>query len=933
MKGLHGGIPLAVLAATARARAQVIGSHGGPGSADVGNHASVPTENTATTTVNEDFQDDHSFELEHEVNVYPTGHGHHKRVAGGPGASLIGGPSGDDIGSAFGAATVNSFSSEVNEAYKDDHSIDIEKTTIVKPHHYRRGDNFPEVPVKPTLIGGPTGDDIGNVADIPTLNEFTSSVNEAYKDDHSVNVDKTTIVKPHHYRRDGNFREEYDKPSGISGPSGDDIGNAAVIPTLNEFTSAVKASYIDDHSVDVDKTTIIEPHHRRRGDNFPDGPVKLTLIGGPAGDDIGNAAAIPTLNEFTSSVTASYADDHSVDIGKTTIVKPGSQHDKEHHAWGFHHPPKHEARAVPASAIDDRSGYDIGNAAYIPNVNDFTSTVDGKYQDDHSVKVHETEVISPDDDHIHPIEPHHEDHQDHEGPQDHQDHEGPQDHQDHEGPQDHQDHEGHQDHQDHEDHEDHEDHGFEQPSVHSGEEEHAPPAPAQHESEPESDSECTKVHQVVHTVTSTRTSVETPTFTVWPQPADSESEQDSSNQYPAAGTPSSPQGDDQAPADAEYESGHDNNNWGPESGSSWSDSQDHEHSAGAEAAADPRDGTEHDNSNWDPESGSSWSDSQDHEHSAGAEDAEGKEAAAADPQDESEHQNSNSDAEAGPGWSNSQDPEHSADAEDADGKEKAAADDESEHDNNNWGPESGSSWSDSQDHEHSADAEDADEKEEAPADPQDESEYHNSNSDAEAGSSWSNSQDPAQSGPSEYQAPSEGQGQDESSEWSSSPSHSDEQNSHDASEAYGAQSTHAAWQPAPTGVAPGSQAAESSHIQYQPSPTASGEFHAPGPSSTVAKASSFSVVPVFVPSATPWAHEHDSVVVASSGTPGLSAFRVHSAAVPTGVSAEQKHGPSPSPSPSTRGFEQFTGGAGRVAKVEGLCGVLAGVFTLLAFAL
>ncbi|KAL4983386.1 hypothetical protein BDW68DRAFT_35111 [Aspergillus falconensis] len=815
MKGLHGGIPLAVLAATARAQAQVIG---GPSGADIGNHASIPTENTATTTVNEDFKDDHSFELEHEVKVFPPGHGHHKRVAGGPGGSVIGGPSGDDIGNAFGAATVNSFSSEVNEAYKDDHSVDIDKTTIVKPHHHRRGDNFPEVPVKPTVIGGPSGDDIGNVADIPTLNEFASSVTESYVDDHSVDVDKNTIVKPHWRRQHGSV---------LDGPGGDDVGSAAFLANVNEFSSSFTGKYKDDHSVDIDKTTIIKPdsHHGKEhpasGFHHPPkheargGPA--TVIGGPSGDDIGNVADIPTVNSFTSTFDGKYQDDHSVDLDKTFIVNP-------HRARALR--PGHDDEET--TVIGGPSGNDVGNGFAAASVNTVDSETNESVDDDHSVKIDETEVITPGGDHIHPIKPHPEDH------------------------------------------------GTEQPVVHSGAQEPAPPAPAPHEWESESDSECTKVHQVVHTVTSTRTAVETATHTVWPQPAHSEAQQSTSNQYPGAGTPASPHGHEQAPAAPQYESEN--------------DSSSHNY----------------------PETGSSWSNSQAQDQSADSEYAHGKEEAPAAPQYESEHDsNDHNYPETGSGWSNSEAPEQSPHSEYANGQQ------------------------------------------ETPSAPQFENAHDTSNSDPEAGSSWSNSQSPSQSSNSQYsggsgtssehQALGQDQGQGKSGEWSS-PSYPNEQNNHNASPApassevyYGAQSSHAAWQSTPTGATRGSQAAASSHMQYQPSPTASGAYHGPAhaPDASavnVAESSSFSVIPVYVPSGTPWAHAHGSVVVASPSTPVSSAFRVHGAAVPTGASAEQNHRP-PSPSPSSHGVVEFAGGAGRVARIEGLCAVLAGFFTLLAFAL
>ncbi|KAL4764227.1 putative GPI anchored protein [Aspergillus foveolatus] len=915
MKGLHSGIPLAVLAATAGAQVQVMG---GPGGADVGNHASIPTKNTATSTVNDDFKDDHSFELEHEVKVYPPGHDHHKRVAGGPGPSVIGGPSGDDIGNGFAAASVNTFSSEVNEDYKDDHSVDIDKTTIIKPnhHHHRRGDNFPEVPHKPTVIGGPSGDNIGNVADIPTLNEFASSVKESYVDNHSVDVDKNTIVKPHWRRQHSSV---------IDGPSGDDVGSAAFLADVNKFSSSFTGKYKDDHSVDVDKTTIVKPgghqgyHGQEKGEDygnekgqekgkeygqekgqekgeeygnekgqekgeeygnekdqeygqehgtgFHHPPNKheardepSTVIGGPSGDDIGNVADIPTVNSFTSNFDGHYTDDHSVDVDKTFIVKP-------HKARALRpgQEDEHSKHGEDVTVIGGPNGDDVGNGFGAANVNTVDTETNESVNDDHSVKVEETEIINPGGEHIHPIKPHSEGH------------------------------------------------GTEH---HSSAEEPAPSKPVQHDSHSESDPECTKVHEVVHTVTSTRTAVETATHTVWPQPAHSEGQEPSHNQYPSAGSPSSPHGQEQAPAASQYQS--------------------------------EQNGSKH---NY-PENGSSSWNSKGSEESGDSGHAKGQDQAPATPQYQSEQDGKkNNYPETGSSSWNSKGSEESGDSGHAKGQEQAPSAPQyggknDENNENNSGNVSG--WSDSQAPEQPSNSENAKGQQQAPAAPQYQEGNDSNNPDPEAGSSWSNSQAPAQSsnsqysgqsGTSEQQSPSKDQGQDKSSLVWSSPSSSKEEGSYNASPApaasevyYGAHSSHAAWESTPTSGSYGSH--DYSHAQYQPSPASQGAYNAPAASAiTVAEASSFSVIPVHAPSGTPRAHAHGSVVVASSSTPVSSAFRVHNPSVPTGASPEQNHRNSPSPSPSTNGVAEFTGGAGRVAKIEGLCGVLVGVFTLLAFAL
>ncbi|KAL2818518.1 hypothetical protein BDW59DRAFT_165466, partial [Aspergillus cavernicola] len=205
MKSLHGAIPLAVLAATARAHVPVIGGSGGT---DIGNHASIPTENT--------------------------------------------------------------FSSSVDEDYQDDHSVDIDETTIIKPGRPKRdnrGDAFPQVPVKPTtLIGGPSGIDVGNTVDIPTLNEFSSSITESYTDDHSVDIDVTTIIKPYHRQKHPAVgfhhpmhQARNEGPSNVIGPNSFDSGNSFDATSYNSFDTDTNVSVDDDHSVKINSYEVIAP--------------------------------------------------------------------------------------------------------------------------------------------------------------------------------------------------------------------------------------------------------------------------------------------------------------------------------------------------------------------------------------------------------------------------------------------------------------------------------------------------------------------------------------------------------------------------------------------------------------------------------------------------------------------------------------------------
>ncbi|KAL3476977.1 hypothetical protein BJX99DRAFT_257878 [Aspergillus californicus] len=95
------------------------------------------------------------------------------------------------------------------------------------------------------------------------------------------------------------------------------------------------------------------------------------------------------------------------------------------------------------------------------------------------------------------------------------------------------------------------------------------------------------------------------------------------------------------------------------------------------------------------------------------------------------------------------------------------------------------------------------------------------------------------------------------------------------------------------------------------------------------QASTFTKIPVYVPTSTPWAH--GSVVIApNSAHIPSSAFR----AMPTGVSPEENHRDASS-SPSSHGPVEFTGDAAKfsLGASSALVSVLAGVCAVLALAL
>ncbi|RHZ50827.1 hypothetical protein CDV55_101337 [Aspergillus turcosus] len=363
---------------------------GGPSGDDGGNSASIEFDSSYASSVKDWYKEDHSFDEKNHIVTPPLMHGFRKR--GDRGATVIGGPSGDDGGNSAEVEFDSSYASSVKDWYKDDHSFD-EKNHIVSPppmHGFRkRGDRGA------TVIGGPSGDDGGNSAEVEFDSSYASSVKDWSKDDHSVDIDNHIIhppPMPGFRKRQGN--------TVIGGPSGDDGGNSAEVEFDSSYASSVEDWYKDDHSVDI-KNKIIHPPpmpgFRKRQGN--------TVIGGPSGDDGGNSAEVDFESDYTSSVEDWYKDDHSVDM-KNNIIHPGywkrddggnhissPDHDEDDDATevkdhGKHH--KHKGDAV----IGGPSGNDGGGSADIEFDSDYSSEVEDHHKDDHSVDI-KNHIIHP----------------------------------------------------------------------------------------------------------------------------------------------------------------------------------------------------------------------------------------------------------------------------------------------------------------------------------------------------------------------------------------------------------------------------------------------------------------------------------------------------------------------------------------------------------
>ncbi|KAF4215403.1 hypothetical protein CNMCM6457_006022 [Aspergillus fumigatiaffinis] len=339
MKGLVGGIPLALLvAAVANGHGEPVQEEGpvtligGPSGDDGGNSAAITIDSTYGSGVKDKYKDDHSVDLKNTVvgaaPPHPPVPGVRKRGDGS--LTFFDGPAGDDGGNSAGFEFDSAYASVVEDWVKDDHSADIKNTVITPPpppppfhpHPHppmpgfrKRGD--PSV----TFVGGPSGNDGGNSVAIEVDSSYASGVKDLYKDDHSVDVDNH-IVKPAPapgFRKRGGGDTTF-----FDGPSGDDGGNSASVEFDSSYGSSVKDWYKDDHSVDI-KNHVIHPPpifhpppvpgFRKRGGG------DTTFFDGPSGDDGGNSASFEFVSSYASSVKDAYKDDHSVDL-KNTIIHP-----------------------------------------------------------------------------------------------------------------------------------------------------------------------------------------------------------------------------------------------------------------------------------------------------------------------------------------------------------------------------------------------------------------------------------------------------------------------------------------------------------------------------------------------------------------------------------------------------------------------------------
>ncbi|KAJ5646452.1 hypothetical protein N7490_002824 [Penicillium lividum] len=310
---------------------------GGPSGNDEGQTFNMPITGIFHTDVNEYSKDDHSIHVKNkdihpgpiiEAPVHPppqfAGHpgGHSPfRTAGEssefhipatafakrfrPGGTAMGGPGGGDFHGPEG-----------------------------------EGEGFPII-AGGTAMGGPSGEDGGLNFDMSQSADIHTNVNEDYKDDHSINIKDTEVYpSPFGLPFKRGLYPHGGGGTALGGPSGNDGGQDFNMPITVETDTTVNEEYQDDHSIhlkhkDVYPAPHFSPFHgaapfRRAyspdrvggsGDDFSDPPFVSggTAMGGPSGDDDGMGFGSATDVGVDTNVNENHDDNHAIKLDTTTV--------------------------------------------------------------------------------------------------------------------------------------------------------------------------------------------------------------------------------------------------------------------------------------------------------------------------------------------------------------------------------------------------------------------------------------------------------------------------------------------------------------------------------------------------------------------------------------------------------------------------------------
>ncbi|KAJ5681992.1 uncharacterized protein N7477_001932 [Penicillium maclennaniae] len=320
----------------------------------------------------------------------------------------MGGPSGADHDGGFTPMSPNVHThTEVNEYSKDDHSIRVKNKDVFHPHAapmpygvamapgmgpFSKAGGKRSWPQGGTAMGGPSGDDEGQVFDMPITGNFYTSVDEESTDDHSIKLQNENVC--------GSPAQppvSHPPPDFVHAPqSGSGFGEAA--EGAPKHYNVPAEAFEKRWGYEGGGTAMGGPSG---GDGPSDGPEDFpypvqaggTALGGPSGEDDGINFDNGIHADFHTNVKEYSHDDHSIDIKHTDIYPPppfppfGAPIKRswvsEQGGW---------ERESGGTAMGGPSGNDGGQEFNMPITINTETSIKESYADDHSIDIKHKDV-------------------------------------------------------------------------------------------------------------------------------------------------------------------------------------------------------------------------------------------------------------------------------------------------------------------------------------------------------------------------------------------------------------------------------------------------------------------------------------------------------------------------------------------------------------
>lgn len=331
------------------------------------------------------------------------------------GGTALGGPTGEDSDGGFVSpySTDIKTNHQVKQWSKDDHSVNIKHKDEFPDRHTPAVFDGPQVPgMGPfgkrggsggTALGGPSGDDGGQEFNMPLTAIVHTDVNDFNQDDHSIEEENTHVhpgwgyAKRWHPEEGGTAlggpgggshhgAEGPHHPNGgtaLGGPSGDDDGITFSKPNTANIKTNVNEANTDDHSIDLKHTDVYHNHGPYWGWKRGFGPSNGgTALGGPSGDDEGQSFNMPTTVDVNTAVNEQNQDDHSIDL----------KHKDVYNGWGGYKRGYGPEHANGGTALGGPSGDDEGQSFNMPTTVDVNTNVNEKNQDSHSIDLKHKDI-------------------------------------------------------------------------------------------------------------------------------------------------------------------------------------------------------------------------------------------------------------------------------------------------------------------------------------------------------------------------------------------------------------------------------------------------------------------------------------------------------------------------------------------------------------